>query len=95
MLTLRLIDTNDYTLHEDGQRIGRIRLARERTPAVWLWSVTVLMPGPPFGDATSIDDAKAKFKTAWIAFKAKHGAETLARAYAEMNGANRADRYWR
>jgi hypothetical protein len=33
MLTLRLIDPNDYVVLEDGQPIGRIRLARERSPA--------------------------------------------------------------
>jgi hypothetical protein len=54
MLTLRLIDPNDYTVHEDGQPIGRIRFARERSPGSWLWHVTVSVPGPPFGTA-SID----------------------------------------
>jgi len=36
MLTLRLIAPNDYTVHEDGQLIGRIRYTRERSPGVWL-----------------------------------------------------------
>ena len=40
-------------------------------------------------------EAKARFKTAWLAFKDKHGPEKLAEAYAEMNHANRADRYRR
>jgi hypothetical protein len=93
MLTLRLIAPNDYSVFEDGQLIGRIRLARERSPAIWLWNVTVTIPGPPFGDAKSIDEAKARFKTAWIAFKEKHGAEKLAKAYEVMNVANRPDRY--
>jgi hypothetical protein len=30
MLALQLIAPNDYTVLEDGQPIGRIRLARER-----------------------------------------------------------------
>ncbi len=47
MLTLRLIDPNDYAVHEDGQPIGRIRLARERSPSIWLWHVAVNIPGPP------------------------------------------------
>ncbi len=47
MLTMRLIEPNDYTVHEDRQNIGRIRLARERTPSIWLWNVTVTIPGPP------------------------------------------------
>jgi hypothetical protein len=55
MLALRLIAPNDYTVLEDGERIGRIRLSRERTP----WTVTVT---PPFGDAKTIDEAKARFK---------------------------------
>jgi hypothetical protein len=52
MLALRLTAPNDYTVLEDGQPIGRIRLARERSPPIWLWTVTVTIPGPPFGDAT-------------------------------------------
>jgi hypothetical protein len=34
MLTLRLIDPNDYIVLDDGQAIGRIRLARERSPSI-------------------------------------------------------------
>ena len=95
MLALRLIAPNDYIVLEDRQPIGRIRLARERTPPIWLWTVTVTILGPPFGDAKSIDDAKARFKAAWLAFKDKVGAEALAKAYAEMEHANRRDRYRR
>jgi hypothetical protein len=65
MLTLRLIAPNDYLVLEDGRPVGRIRLARERSSSVWLWNVTVTIPGPPFGAAKSIDDAKARFKAAW------------------------------
>ena len=92
MLTLRLIDPNDYTVHDDGQLIGRIRLARERTPSIWLWKVTVPIPGPPFGDARTID-AKLKFKTAWLAFRERAGPERLAKAYDAMAHANRSDGY--
>jgi hypothetical protein len=95
MFTLRLIDPNDYLVFEDSQPIGRIRLARERSPAIWLWNVTVTIPGPPFGDAKTIDDAKTRFKAAWLAFKNKVGSEALAKAFAAMNDANRADRYRR
>jgi hypothetical protein len=95
MLALRLIAPNDYIVLEDRQPIGRIRLARERTPAIWVWHVTVTIPGPPFGDAKTIDDAYARFKAAWLAFKDKVGAEALAKAYAEMEHANRRDRYRR
>jgi hypothetical protein len=31
-------------------------------PPSWPWSVTVTIPGPPFGDAESIGDAKAGSK---------------------------------
>jgi len=93
MLTLRLIDPNDYEVRDDGQPIGRIRYAKERAPGVWLWHVTVLIPGPPFGSAATIDEAKESFKTAWLAFAAKHGPEALARAYETMNHANRPGRY--
>ena len=85
MLTLRLIGPNDYSVHDDGQRIGRIRFASERNPGVWLWHVQVHIPGPPFGSAASLDDAKQSFKAAWLAFREKHGPEKLAKAYAEMN----------
>jgi hypothetical protein len=95
MLALRLIDPNDYTVLDDGQPIGRIRLARERSPSIWLWNVTVTIPGPPFGDAETIDEAKQRFNTAWSAFKDKHGAEKLAKAYAEMDHANRPERHRR
>ena len=47
------------------------------------------IPGPPFGDAKSIDEAKARFKSAWLAFKEKHGPDKLAQAYEEMNHAQR------
>ena len=95
MLTLRLIDRKDYTVHEDGQPIGRIRLARERSPSIWLWHIGVDIPGPPYGDAKTLDEAKAKFKTAWIAFKNRHGPEKLAKVYAEMNYAKRSGWYRR
>ncbi len=95
MLTLRLTDPNDYTVHEDDQPIGRIGLARERSLSIWLWHVTVNIPGAPFGDATSIDDAKARFKAAWIAFRDKQDPAKLAKVYADMNFANRPDRYKR
>jgi hypothetical protein len=41
------------------------------------------IPGPPFGSAPTLDAAKAAFRSAWETFKAKHGADKLARAYEE------------
>jgi len=40
------------------------------------------------GSATSLDDAKQNFKTAWLGFKAKHGTEAIAAAYRKMNKRN-------
>lgn len=73
LATLRLIAPNDYLVFDSGQNIGRIRLARERSPAIWLCHVTVTIPGPPFGSTASLDDAKRDFKTAWLALKARIG----------------------
>ena len=36
MLKLRTIGLSDYSVLEGSQRIGRIRLATERMPCVWL-----------------------------------------------------------
>ncbi len=62
---------------------------------IWIWTGRVPIPGPPFGDAKTIDQAKARFKAAWGAFKERVGAEALAKAYADMAHANRTDRYRR
>jgi len=86
MLTLHLDAPDDYTVKEDGQRIGRMRYARERVPGIWVWYIQVHIPGGlPAGSAPDLEGAKAEFREAWEAFKAKHGPEALARAYAEMN----------
>ena len=75
MLTLRLIGVRDYSVHDDGQQIGRIRFASERSPGVWLWHVQIHIP----------DDAKRHFRANWLAFKAKHGPQALAAAYRAMS----------
>jgi len=79
MLTLRMIGQNDYSIREDGQPIGCIRFASERTPGIWIWQVQVNIPGAPFGSATSLNDAKAHFKKVWLAFKEMHGPDRLAK----------------
>lgn len=85
-LTLRMIGIRDYSVLEDGQRIGRIRYASERTPGIWLWNIQVHIPdGLPMGSAKDLDVAKVQFKLAWEAFKTKHGPEALERAYKAMN----------
>jgi hypothetical protein len=93
MLHLHLDAPRDYSVREEGRGVGRIRWTSEGTPGKWLRHVTVTLPGPPFGDAASLHEAKARFKSAWLAFKAKHGPEQPAKAYAEMDHANRKDRY--
>ena len=55
MLKLRSIGLSDYSVLEGRQRIGRIRLATERIPGVWLWSVTVHLPGG--GSSNAVDQA--------------------------------------
>ena len=83
-MTMRMIGQSDYSIRGNGQPIGRIRYASERTPGIWLWHVQVNIPGPPFGSASSVDEAKQHFRTAWLAFKDKHAPDRLAAAYREM-----------
>ena len=85
-LTLRQTGPRDYSVLEDGQRIGRVRYANERIPGVWLWSIQVHLPGGlPMGTAKDLDVAKVAFKRAWTAFSAKRGPYALAAAYKAMN----------
>ena len=86
MLKLRSIGLSDYSVLEGRQRIGRIRLATERMPCVWLWSVTVHLPGGlPTGSAPDFNTAKAEFKAAWKALKARTPPEVIAAAYKATN----------
>ena len=86
MLKLRSIGLSDFVVLEGGQRIGRIRLATERVPCVWIWSVTVHLPGGlPIGSSKDLDTGKAEFKAAWKALKARTPPEQLAAAYRAMN----------
>ena len=65
MLKLRSIGLSDYSVLEGRQRIGRIRLATERMPCLWVWSVTVHLPGElPMGSAKDFYTAKLEFKAA-------------------------------
>ena len=53
---------------------------------VWLWNVTIhLTGGLPMGSAKDLDTAKAEFKGAWTALKARTTPEQLAAAYKAMN----------
>jgi hypothetical protein len=81
-----LTATNAGSSAHERQRISRIRLATERMPCVWLWSVTIhLTGGAPMGSSKDLDTAKAEFKAAWKALKASTTPEQLAAAYAAMN----------
>ena len=86
MLKLRSIDLSDFAVFEGRQRIGRIRLATERMPCVWRWSVAIhLTGGLPMGSSQDLDTAKAEFAGAWTELKARTSPEELAAAYAAMN----------
>ena len=55
-------------------------------PCVWLWSVTIHLPGGlSMGSAKGLHTAKAEFKAAWEALKARTTPEQLAAAYKAMN----------
>jgi hypothetical protein len=85
MLKLRSLGINDHSVLEGRQRIGRIRLADERMPPVWLWAVTIHLPGDlPTGSAQDLDTAKAQFKLAWAVLKARTTPEQRASAYKAM-----------
>ena len=86
MLKLRSIGINDYSVLEGRQRIGRIRFVIERMPGVWLWNVTIhLTRGLPMGSSKDLDTAKAEFKAAWEALKARTTPRQFAAAYKAMN----------
>jgi hypothetical protein len=86
VLKLRTIGLSDYSVLEGGQRIGRIRLATERMPCVWLWNVSVHLPGGlPMGSAKDLNTAKSEFREAWKALEARTPPEQLAAAYKAMN----------
>ncbi|MDA9520170.1 hypothetical protein XI06_07350 [Bradyrhizobium sp. CCBAU 11434] len=95
MLRLRALDADDYIVFDDGHMIGRIWFARDRSPALWLWTPVVAIQAPPFGDAMSLKEAEAKFQSAWDSFKQRHGPEELAKAFEQMTHVNRPGRFGR
>ena len=83
MLKLRSIGLSDFAVFEGKQRIGRIRLATERMPCVWLWSVTVhLTGGLPMGSSRTSTPRPSS--AAWRA-EGRTPPEQLVAAYKEMN----------
>ena len=70
MLKFAQSDLDDFWVLEGRQRIGRIHLATERMPCVWIWNFTINLPGDlPMGSASNLETAKAQFKAAWRALK--------------------------
>ena len=85
-LKLRSIGIRNYSVREGRQRIGRIRFAAERNPGIWIWHIQVhLTGGLPMGSCQDLEAAKAEFKSAWEALKARTTPEQLAAAYKAMN----------
>ena len=88
MLKLRSLSLSDFSVIDGRQRVGRIRLATERMPCLWRWTIEVHLPGvalPPTGSAKDRETAMAEFKATWEALKAGATREQLAAAYQAMN----------
>jgi len=85
LLNFRSIGLSDFAVLEGSNRIGRIRLATERMPCVWLWSVTIHLPGGlPAGSSPDLERTKTEFKAAWKSLKARTTPEQLTAAYEAM-----------
>ena len=54
-------------------------------PCVWLWIVTIRLTDGLPGSSKDLNTAKAEFKTAWKALKARTPPEDFAAAYKAMN----------
>jgi hypothetical protein len=66
---------NDWSIHEDGQEIGRLYedQTATRPEIAWFWSITVMGSArhkmKTDGRAPTLEQAKADFQTHWEAFK--------------------------
>jgi hypothetical protein len=86
LLKLRPIGDDDYSVLEGDQRIGRIRFAGDRSPPIWLWHIQVHLPGDAgHGSSRTLAAAKAEFRDAWRAVRAKTPPDQLAAAFKAMN----------
>ena len=86
MLTLRSTrlsgDSNrqDWTVHEDGEQIGRLYedVNATRPENQWFWAIQVMGPARDLvrtdGRAATLKEAKAQFAASWKAFKAANRA---------------------
>ena len=82
MLTLRPTrlsgdpNRHDWTVHEDGEQIGRLYedVNATRPENQWFWSIQVMGPArdrvQTDGRAPTLEQAKADFRIAWENFKA-------------------------
>lgn len=70
---------NDFGVIHEDRTVGRIRLATEHTPAVWVFSVTVPLPVHPWcnGSTPDLEGAKAAFREAWERFYATLDAKSI------------------
>jgi hypothetical protein len=66
----------DYEVREDGETVGRIYEVRApiRPELSWFWSITVIgayrAGVATDGRTATFEQAKAQFKTSWLAWKA-------------------------
>jgi hypothetical protein len=60
MLTMRMTGVHDYSVFDDGQRIGRIRFASERTPGIWLFIFRGHRSGAPPASMTPSGTSKRR-----------------------------------
>ena len=63
---------------DHSEPVGRIRRASERAADIWMWNVTISLPGAASGTAGELDEAKQAFRAAWSALKAAPGRDQLA-----------------
>ena len=86
LLKMRSIGIDDFSVIEGRQRVGRIRLATERTPPIWIWNIQVHLPGGlPAGSAPDLNTAKRELRSAWEALKERTPPEQLAEAFKATN----------
>jgi hypothetical protein len=75
----RDLAANDWSIHDDGEEIGRLYedLTPTRPELTWFWSIIVMGPARQRvrtdGRAPTLEEAKADFQAAWHAFKAWPG----------------------
>ena len=70
---------NDYVVIHEGRTVGRIRLATERAPPLWTYSITVPLPVPPYamGGGAGLEETKALFRKEWERFYAGLDAKSI------------------